>query len=168
MLTVTTHHRGDATHLRLVGRLDGAPCCDSLKTEVKSALQEGQRRIVLDLSGLDWLTSCGIGCLVGSFVSAKRAGGRLVLLSPNARVLRALTVTDLVPKVFEVIHTHVGGSAGTAGGNDGFRTTDQSGAGDPADSGNSCRTGTPGAQLSATPGNLSHRERELGAPRAAP
>ena len=173
MLTVTPHHRAGTVHLSLVGRLDGSPCCDSLTTEVKSALQEGQRQIVLDLSGLDWLTSCGIGCLVRNFVSTRNAGGRLVLLSPNRRVLRALTVTDLVPKVFEVVHTRALTSIGLPGGESsgstaGQETMEEFVAGDPADSGNVSGAGTPGGQLPADPGGLSRREREFGASRAAP
>ena len=107
MLTVSTRYRRDAVYLSLVGRLDGAPCCDSLTTEVKSALQAGQRRFVFDLSELDWLTSCGIGCLVRNYASVRRIDGSIVLLSPNQRVLRALTITDLVPTVFQVIETDV-------------------------------------------------------------
>jgi anti-sigma B factor antagonist len=107
MLTVSTHPRGDAVYLHLVGRLDGSPCCESLATELKSTLKAGHRRVVLDLSELQWVSSCGIGCLVAGFVSVKRAGGSMVLLSPNDRVLHTLTTADLVPTVFEVIETDV-------------------------------------------------------------
>ena len=40
---------------------------------------------------------------MSNYASVKRAGGSLVLLSPNDRVLRTLTLTHLVPTVFEVI-----------------------------------------------------------------
>jgi len=105
MLTVTSHAKGNACYVVLAGRLDGSPCCDSLGTVLKSALSSGHRRFVFDLADLKSISSCGIGCLIRSHVRLQRADARMVLLSPNQRVVRALMITDLVPKVFEVIQT---------------------------------------------------------------
>jgi anti-anti-sigma factor len=110
MLTVTSHARGSSVRVSLTGRLDGSPCCEELAVYVKDALEAGGRQFVFDLAGVEWLSSCGIGCLVKNYASVRRAGGSLVLRSPNRRVLRSLTVTRLVPQVFEVIDGDVNSS----------------------------------------------------------
>jgi anti-anti-sigma factor len=103
MLNVSSHARGNAFYVALAGRLDGSPCCESVGTVLQSALSAGHRRFVFDLSQLKSISSCGIGCLIRSHVRLQRADARISLLAPNQRVLRALKITLLVPKVFEVI-----------------------------------------------------------------
>ena len=105
MLNVSSHEKGDAVYVALVGQMDGSPCCKSLIDTVKSRIDEGHRRFVIELSGVTWMSSCGIGCLVSSYVSVRQVDGSLSLLSPNSRVLGALTVTGLVPTVFEVLES---------------------------------------------------------------
>lgn len=107
MLRVDTNDRGDFVYLSLNGRLDGSPCCKSLAAEVKTALHEGKRQFVFDMTDLEWLNSCGIGCLISIYVSVKREQGSVLLLSPNSRVLASLTATNLVPTIFQVVESHV-------------------------------------------------------------
>ena len=105
MLNVSSHEKGDTIHVAVVGQMDGSPCCKALIETVKARLEEGHRRFVIDLDGVPWMSSCGIGCLVSSYVSVRQVQGSLALLSPNSRVLGALTVTGLVPTVFEVLES---------------------------------------------------------------
>lgn len=103
MLTVATHERNDRTYVELEGRLDGSPSCAELSREVKARIDEGHLDFVVDLGHVEWMSSSGIGCLISTYASVRRAGGSMALRSPNDRVLAALRVTDLVPSVFEVI-----------------------------------------------------------------
>lgn len=103
MLNIATHTQNERVVLDLRGRLDGSPCCAALSRHVKSELEKGRRDFVLDLGGVEWMSSCGIGCLISAYTSVRRAGGNLALRSPNDRVLAALKVTDLVPSVFDVL-----------------------------------------------------------------
>lgn len=105
MLEVSSREKDDVILVALVGQMDGSPCCKSLIDTVKARLEEGHRRFVIELSGVTWMSSCGIGCLVSSYVSIRQVEGSLALLSPNSRVLGALTVTGLVPTVFEILET---------------------------------------------------------------
>jgi anti-anti-sigma factor len=106
MLNVSVEEKGNTLYLALSGRMDGGPCCESLKSTVKIWISEGHRRVVFDLGDLTSMSSCGIGCLVSSYASIQSAQGSMVLLSPNERVQHVLEVTHLVPAVFDVIQTH--------------------------------------------------------------
>jgi anti-anti-sigma factor len=105
MLTVSSLEKDDVIYVSLAGRMDGSPCCKSLIQTVKAHIEEGQRRFVLDLNEVSWMSSCGIGCLVSSYASVRRVDGSLALLSPNSRVESALTVTGLIPTVFEILES---------------------------------------------------------------
>ena len=71
-----------------------------LKDRVRSLIQQGRRKFVVDLGGVSSLDSAGLGELVQAYVSTKNKGGnlKLVRLPPRVRVL--LTITKLVT-VFE-------------------------------------------------------------------
>lgn len=107
MLTISTEDRGHAVYVSLAGRMDGSPSCGSLKDTIREGIDQGHRKFVIDLTEVISMSSHGIGCLVSCFVTVQKAEGSMVLLGPNDRVLRALTVTRLVPTVFEVIETNV-------------------------------------------------------------
>ena len=103
MLNVSTREMPDHVAVDLVGRLDGSPSCRDLCRQVKGRLDEGHRQFIVELERVDWMSSCGIGCLIATYTSIRREGGTMALRGPNDRVLAALEVTDLVPAVFEVI-----------------------------------------------------------------
>lgn len=103
MLNVSSHELHDHVVVELAGRLDGSPSCRTLCRTVKGRLEQGHRQFVIDLEDVEWMSSCGIGCLIATYTSVRREGGTLQLRSPNRRVLGALEVTDLVPAIFEVI-----------------------------------------------------------------
>lgn len=103
MLNVSTREMPDHVVVELVGRMDGSPLCQDLCHQVKERLDEGHRRFIVDLDQVEWMSSCGIGCLIATLTSIRRESGTMALRGPNDRVLAALEVTDLIPAVFEVI-----------------------------------------------------------------
>jgi anti-sigma B factor antagonist len=58
-------------------------------------IAEGQRRIVIDLAGLRFIDSTGIGVLVGALKRARLSGGEIALRSPSAGVRKALEIAGL-------------------------------------------------------------------------
>src|SRR5262245_41063885 len=82
------------THVALVGQLDVA----GLHTvDVKfHALTASRRRPTLvDLSGMDFISSLGMGMLMSCARSLKRSGARMVLLNPRPEVEEALKAVGL-------------------------------------------------------------------------
>jgi len=71
-----------------------------LRDVVKKAVAENNR-IVLDLAGVDYIDSGGLGTLVGLFTTARNSGGSIKLANLTQRVGDLLQVTKLLT-VFEV------------------------------------------------------------------
>src|SRR5579864_7135505 len=65
-----------------------------LKSAVRSAIPE-KKPIVLDLSKVTYMDSSGLGALVSVWVSAKRDGCQLKLVSISQRVKELLHLTNL-------------------------------------------------------------------------
>lgn len=86
--------------INLAGRMDveGTQQID-LKFTTLSATAQGW--IVVDLSGVDFMSSIGLGTLVRCAVAQSRRNGKLVLLSPGPGVDRVLIATR-INEVIEV------------------------------------------------------------------
>jgi anti-sigma B factor antagonist len=99
-MTITRHQVEDVTVLSLKGRLilyDGDLL---LRQRVDELLAGGDTRLILNLREIDYIDSAGIGMLVAKYVSVRRTGGDMKLLSLSPRAHRALSLTGLL-EVFE-------------------------------------------------------------------
>ncbi len=67
-----------------------------LKDKVQSLLQQGQHKLVLDLGGVSYVDSAGLGQLVQIHATAKNKGGSLRLANVTKRLKDLLVVTKLV------------------------------------------------------------------------
>lgn len=67
-----------------------------LKDAVRRQLDAGRRHLVLDLSRVPYVDSCGLGTMVQAYVSAHRQGGSVRLMNMNAKVRQLLTITRLL------------------------------------------------------------------------
>ena len=96
-------HRDDETRVRFPGidRLDEAN--SEVPGQELCLLAEGLpgTRLVLDLTGIRFMTSSGLGKLVALNRKMRAAGGRLVLVNPGPAVAEVLAVTHL-DKLLEV------------------------------------------------------------------
>jgi len=72
-----------------------------LRDEVKKAVSEGMKRIVLNLGEVNYIDSGGLGTLVALHTTAHNAGGTIKLANLTKRVGDLLQVTKLLT-VFEV------------------------------------------------------------------
>lgn len=104
MLKIECRESRDAILVDLIGRMTGGKDTRDLKDLIKSKLERGHRKFVVNLAELEWMTSIGIGVLVESYSSVKSTGGSFVLLSPTERVAQTLEMTRLTPTLFRVFH----------------------------------------------------------------
>ena len=72
-----------------------------LREEVKTALSNGMKRIVLNLGDVNYIDSGGLGTLVALHTTAHNAGAMIKLANLTKRVGDLLQVTKLLT-VFEV------------------------------------------------------------------
>jgi anti-sigma B factor antagonist len=72
--------------------------CDnhrSFADAIDTILDDGSLDVVLDLVNVNFITSRGLGTIVGAYTVLKRRGGNLVLAGANEEVLRSLAITRL-------------------------------------------------------------------------
>ena len=55
----------------------------------------GARTVVIDLSGLDFIDSTGLGVLVGALKRARASGGDVVFTTPPASIMKVFEITGL-------------------------------------------------------------------------
>jgi anti-sigma B factor antagonist len=85
----------------VAGRVTLGDGSNELREALRAMASEGQKEVVLNLAGLTYLDSSGIGVLVSSFATFRNQGGQLKLLNLNGRVKDLLLITKLYT-VFEV------------------------------------------------------------------
>ncbi len=84
------------TVLSLMGRVTLGDESSQLRNKIKELLKEGKKRLVLDLGGVDYIDSAGLGTLVAAYTSARSEGGDIRLASVTKRFGDLLHITKLV------------------------------------------------------------------------
>jgi anti-sigma B factor antagonist len=72
---------------------------------VETLLSEDKKKIILDLSKLQWSNSTGIGILVSAWTMAQKEEAELVVVNSAARLDNIFRVTNLkyIMKIFETV-----------------------------------------------------------------
>lgn len=86
--------------VRLLGDVDLA-MVGSMRRQLHDLVVEGHTEIAVELDGVTFMDSSGLGVLVGAQRQARVFHGSLVLVAPSPPVMRLLALTSL-DKVFEV------------------------------------------------------------------
>jgi len=92
--SVTIRQAGPISILDVSGRLTSFEI-GGLRDSVSRLLQRGRKSIVLNLSGLDYLDSSGIGELARLYVSVVKASGELKTVGLSPKVEEILKITQL-------------------------------------------------------------------------
>jgi anti-sigma B factor antagonist len=66
-----------------------------LHDKVRSLVEQGQKKVLVDLAGVSYVDSAGLGELVQTNSTAKNHGGSMKLFAPSARLRELLVVTRL-------------------------------------------------------------------------
>lgn len=99
-LRITQRHVNGVRVLTLDGRIVLGEESDSFREKVKRVLAAGNKKIVLDLTGVSYIDSAGLGTLVDTFQRARSEGATLRLAGLGAKFQEVLQLTKLVT-VFE-------------------------------------------------------------------
>ena len=81
--------------ITISGRLALGGETERLDAAIKGMLQKDVKTFVLDITGLDYVDSSGIGMLVSCLTNAKKAGGELKLVGANPRIKRIFSMTGV-------------------------------------------------------------------------
>ena len=71
---------------RLTGDFISEPDQIAFQQRVREAAREGRKRVVVDLRGVHYINSCGIGSLVGALTTLRLGGGELYLAGTTREV----------------------------------------------------------------------------------
>ena len=56
----------------------------------------GHRRVIFEMTGVDYIDSAGIGLLALASGKIRESGGKLVIVAPEGRVLQMLKLTQMI------------------------------------------------------------------------
>ena len=94
----------DITILDLQGKLTIGDGAELLRDKVTSIVFQGQTKVLLNLAGVPYMDSGGLGELVRCSMAARRANGAVKLVNLTSRITDLLTITKLLT-VFDTFDT---------------------------------------------------------------
>jgi anti-anti-sigma factor len=104
-MDITVVRRGEGVAVaEMAGDLN-LLCATDVRTRLAAAVNDGQRRLVVDLSQVGFIDSSGLGALISGLKSARQAGGDLRIANPGeqARVVLKLTTLDRVLRPYDSV-----------------------------------------------------------------
>ena len=100
-LKMTNREVDGVSVVALDGRIVLGEESNALREKVKSLLAEGRKKIILNMDGVTFIDSAGLGTLVAAHHSAKSQGASLRLCHLGSKFQEVLQITKLLT-VFDV------------------------------------------------------------------
>ena len=100
-LNISERQAGDVTVLDMNGKITIGEGSVALRTAIRRLLEERKKKILLNLAGVGYIDSSGIGELVSSYTAIEKEAGQLKLLNLTQKIKDLLTITKLLT-VFDV------------------------------------------------------------------
>lgn len=100
-MTITERKSGDVTVLDVEGKILLGEGDVQLKRKIDELIERKETKILVNLANVPYMDSGGLGEIVRSYTTVKRAGGELKLLNATKRISDLLTITKLIT-VFEI------------------------------------------------------------------
>ncbi len=100
-MNITERKSGDVTILDVEGKILLGEGDVQLKRKIDELIDNKQTKLVVNLENVPYMDSGGLGEIVRSYTTVKRAGGELKLLNATKRISDLLTITKLIT-VFDI------------------------------------------------------------------
>jgi anti-sigma B factor antagonist len=94
-MKLSTREVSHVTIVDIAGRITLGDETGQLRETVANLISQKKMKILLNLAGVDYIDSTGVGELVSSFITVRNAGGDLKLLNLTPKVNDILNVTKL-------------------------------------------------------------------------
>ncbi len=95
-LNINERQAGDVTVLDMSGKITIGEGSVALRNAIRKLIEEGKKKILLNLSQVSYVDSSGIGEFVASFTAIGREGGQLKLLNLTQKIQDLLAITKLL------------------------------------------------------------------------
>lgn len=102
-LLVTSRRRGEITIVEVSGEVD-VYSASVLREKLADLIDANHTDLVVDLTGVGFLDSTGLGVLVGALKKVRGFGGRLQLIIDQEKVMKVFRITALT-QVFTIHDT---------------------------------------------------------------
>ena len=99
-----TQNNLDIAILELKGSFLGGDETVELKKSATDLFEQGNRKLVIDLAGVTYLNSMGIGSLVSIYTMYAKGGGRIKLCQMGKGIHNTFIITKLI-SIFDVEET---------------------------------------------------------------
>ncbi|MEW5797260.1 MAG: STAS domain-containing protein [Candidatus Zixiibacteriota bacterium] len=78
------------------GKIMGGPDASLLHDKLYELIENDKKRVVIDLAGVEWMNSTGLGILISSYTTLRNHQGELKLANVTDKIQSLLTITKLV------------------------------------------------------------------------
>ena len=78
------------------GKIMGGPDASLLHEKLHEYIEQDKKRIVIDLAGVEWMNSTGLGIIISGYTTLKNHEGELKLANVTDKIQSLLTITKLV------------------------------------------------------------------------
>ena len=95
-LSVNERQAGDVTILDMSGAVRIGEGSIALRDAIRGLSETGKKKILLNLAGVNYVDSSGIGELIANYTTVSRQGGQLKLLNLTDKIQNLLVITKLV------------------------------------------------------------------------
>jgi len=100
-LSIKHRQAGDVAVLDLDGQVRMGDSATALRGAIRGLVAGGNKKILLNLGGVKYVDSGGIGELIANYTTVGRSGGQMKLLNLTDKVQDLLVITKLLT-VFDV------------------------------------------------------------------
>ena len=95
-LDVKERQAGDVTILDMTGEVRIGEGSISLRDSIRQLADQGKKKFLLNLAGVKYMDSTGVGELIANYTTITRGGGQLKLLNLTDRIQNLLVITKLL------------------------------------------------------------------------
>jgi anti-sigma B factor antagonist len=87
---------GDVVILEPKGKIMGGPDASLLHDKLHEYIEQDQKKVIIDLSRVDWMNSTGLGILISGYTTLRNHNGQLKLVNVTDKIQSLLTITKLI------------------------------------------------------------------------
>jgi anti-sigma B factor antagonist len=95
-MKLTDREQDGVVILEPKGKIMGGPDASLLHDKLHEVLEAGKRKVVIDLSQVEWMNSTGLGILISTYTTLRNNDGELKLANVTDKIQSLLTITKLV------------------------------------------------------------------------
>ena len=99
-MKLTTREDKGVAILEPKGKIMGGPDATVLHDNLHEIINQGKKKVVIDLAKVDWMNSTGLGILISGLTTMRNNGGELKLANVTEKIQSLLTITKLIT-IFE-------------------------------------------------------------------